>query len=45
MEVVSCNIIKVNLELGGKVFVIVLVDVNLDLVVKVIVVLCIINSG
>lgn len=45
MVIVVKNIIKVCLELGGKVLVIVMDDVDFELVVKVIVDLCVINSG
>lgn len=45
MVIAVKNIIKVCLELGGKVLVIVMDDVDFELVVKVIVDLCVINSG
>lgn len=45
MVVVFINVMKVFLELGGKVFGIVMLDVDLDLVVKFIIVLCVINIG
>lgn len=45
MAIAAKNIIKVCLELGGKVLVIVMDDVDFELVVKVIVDLRVINSG
>lgn len=45
MVIAVKNIIKVCLELGGKVLVIVMDDVDFELAVKVIVDLCVINSG